>query len=338
MATQVSLNDGAVASAGALAIQTNGTTQAVSISTGQVATLAQNPILTSGTANGVAYLNGSKALTTGSALVFDGTNLGLGVTPSGSWLTSFSNRVMQFGPVGSINSLSASTTNNQTFFSSNVIDQGGGTYSRIYADWITRYTQNSGKHVWQTSTTQTGAVSISNLMTLDSSGNLLVGTTSSLASFADGRIEAAAAASSYGLVLDATASSASGIGIRGNDSTTALSFFNAQSGATVGSIVINSATTSYNVTSDQRLKENIQDADSASSLIDSLQVRKFDWKVNGLHQPYGFIAQELVTVLPEAVYQPADTEEMMAVDYSKLVPMLVKEIQSLRKRLATAGI
>ena len=75
MATQVSLNSGAVASAGALAIQTNGTTQAVSISTGQVATLAQNPILTSGTANGVAYLDGSKVLTTGSALVFDGSVL-----------------------------------------------------------------------------------------------------------------------------------------------------------------------------------------------------------------------------------------------------------------------
>ena len=74
MATQVSLNSGAVASAGALALQTNGTTEAVSISTGQVATLAQNPILTSGTANGVAYLNGSKAVTSGSALTFDGTN------------------------------------------------------------------------------------------------------------------------------------------------------------------------------------------------------------------------------------------------------------------------
>jgi hypothetical protein len=45
-----------------------------------------------------------------------------------------------------------------------------------------------------------------------------------------------------------------------------------------------------------------------------------------------------VTVAPEAVHQPEDTDEMMAVDYSKLVPMLVKEIQSLRKRLADAGI
>ena len=94
----------------------------------------------------------------------------------------------------------------------------------------------------------------------------------------------------------------------------------------------------YNTTSDQRLKENIVDADSASTLIDSLQVRKFDWKSDNSHQRYGFVAQELVTVAPEAVHQPEDTEQMMAVDYSKLVPMLVKEIQSLRSRFATLEI
>jgi len=102
----------------------------------------------------------------------------------------------------------------------------------------------------------------------------------------------------------------------------------------VGSISTSGSVTSYNVTSDQRLKENIQDADSASALIDSLQVRKFDWKTDNTHQRYGFIAQELVTVAPEAVHQPVNEDDMMAVDYSKLVPMLVKEIQSLRKRLA----
>jgi hypothetical protein len=115
-------------------------------------------------------------------------------------------------------------------------------------------------------------------------------------------------------------------------------FFSYNGGA-IGSIT-QSGTTAvlYNTTSDQRLKENIQDADSASSLIDSLQVRQFDWKSDNSHQRYGFVAQELVTVAPEAVHQPEDTEEMMAVDYSKLVPMLVKEIQSLRQRLAAAGI
>jgi len=105
-------------------------------------------------------------------------------------------------------------------------------------------------------------------------------------------------------------------------------------GTSHGSITSNGTTTSYNVTSDQRLKENVQDASPASALIDALQVRQYDWKSDGSHQRYGFIAQELVTVAPEAVHQPADPEEMMAVDYSKLVPMLVKEIQSLRARVA----
>jgi hypothetical protein len=81
----------------------------------------------------------------------------------------------------------------------------------------------------------------------------------------------------------------------------------------IGSIT-QSGTTAvlYNVTSDQRLKENIQNADDAASLIDALQVRKFDWKADGNHQRYGFVAQELVSVTPEAVHQPADPEEVTA--------------------------
>ena len=45
------------------------------------------------------------------------------------------------------------------------------------------------------------------------------------------------------------------------------------------------------------------------------------------------VAQELVTVAPNAVSQPEDPEEMMGVDYSKLVPMLIK-VQQLRARVA----
>jgi hypothetical protein len=103
----------------------------------------------------------------------------------------------------------------------------------------------------------------------------------------------------------------------------------------IGSIT-QSGTTAvlYNTTSDQRLKENIVDAPEFGSVIDAIQVRSYDWKTDNTHQRAGFIAQELVTVAPEAVHQPINEEEMMAVDYSKLVPMLVKEIQDLRKRLA----
>ena len=106
-------------------------------------------------------------------------------------------------------------------------------------------------------------------------------------------------------------------------------------GTTIGSIT-QSGTTAvlYNTTSDQRLKTNIVDAPDASALIDSIKVRSFDWIGDDSHQRYGMVAQELFEVAPEAVHAPAAPDAMMAVDYSKLVPMLVKEIQSLRARVA----
>ena len=103
---------------------------------------------------------------------------------------------------------------------------------------------------------------------------------------------------------------------------------------TVGSINTTGSSTTYNTSSDQRLKDNIQDAEDAGELIDAIQVRQFDWKVDGEHQRYGMVAQELTTVAPEAVSTSEDPDEMMGVDYSKLVPMLIKEIQSLRNRVA----
>jgi len=104
-------------------------------------------------------------------------------------------------------------------------------------------------------------------------------------------------------------------------------------GAEIGSISGSGSTTSYNTSSDERLKENIADAQPASDLIDGIQVREFDWKADGEHQRYGMVAQELETVAPEAVTKGETEDDMWSVDYSKLVPMLVKEIQDLRKRV-----
>ena len=105
-------------------------------------------------------------------------------------------------------------------------------------------------------------------------------------------------------------------------------------GVQVGSVSVSGTNATFNTSSDQRLKENIIDAPSASDDIDAIQVRSFDWKADGSHQKYGMVAQELNTVAPEAVSEGATEEDMMGVDYSKLVPMLVKEIQSLRARVA----
>jgi hypothetical protein len=150
---------------------------------------------------------------------------------------------------------------------------------------------------------------------------------------------AAVASSLSGVKFNGAATN--GLGLNDSSSTTGAGFIYFQiGGTTIGSITRTGATSavSYNLTSDVRLKENIQDSPDAAELIDAIQVRQFNWKSGGSHQRYGFVAQELVTVAPEAVYQPEDTDEMMAVDYSKLVPMLVKEIQSLRQRLSAANL
>jgi hypothetical protein len=122
--------------------------------------------------------------------------------------------------------------------------------------------------------------------------------------------------------------------IGGHSGTHTVIQFKHNGSSTVGSIVVNSNSTTYNTSSDYRLKENITNADDAGSKIDAIQVRQYDWKLDGSHQDYGMVAQELQTVAPEAVSGDADSEEMMGVDYSKLVPMLIKEIQALRARVA----
>jgi hypothetical protein len=154
---------------------------------------------------------------------------------------------------------------------------------------------------------------------IDSSGNLLVGTTSSTVA-------------NPGVVLYPSGQQAIGHA-NGTASGTAFSSFLYNNGV-IGSISQNGTTAVlYNTSSDARLKENIADAEDAGAKVDAIQVRQFDWKADGSHQDYGMIAQELMTVAPEAVSGDPESDDMMGVDYSKLVPMLVKEIQSLRARV-----
>jgi hypothetical protein len=164
---------------------------------------------------------------------------------------------------------------------------------------------------------------------IDSSGNVLVGTTTTNISTStnatgtvindDGLVEIGRKSAT--LICNRVSGTGGNVIFR-------------QAGNTVGDISVTTTTTSYNTTSDERLKENIADAQSASDLIDGIQVREFDWKADGEHQRYGMIAQELETVAPEAVTKGETEDDMWSVDYSKLVPMLVKEIQDLRKRVA----
>ena len=161
---------------------------------------------------------------------------------------------------------------------------------------------------------------------IDSSGRLLLGKTAYNAD--DIGVALHPTGTSW---FSATSDYALGVNRNGTDGIL-INFLNDASAC--GNISCSGTSVSLNSASDQRLKENIADADDAGSKIDAIQVRQYDWKADGSHQDYGMIAQELLEVAPEAVHQPEDSEEMMGVDYSKLVPMLIKEIQSLRNRVA----
>jgi len=127
-------------------------------------------VVSDGTANGVTYLNGSKVLTSGSALTFDGTNLGLGVTPS-AW-SGFKVLEMQGGSVGSSGTGTMRVFNNVYYNGTNWIYKNTAPASRYELDGNT--------HVWYTAPSGTAgnAITFTQAMTLDASGNLGVGTTS----------------------------------------------------------------------------------------------------------------------------------------------------------------
>jgi len=234
-------------------------------------------------------------------------NVGIGVS---SLVTGSTRRVLQVstGSDGGQIAFADSTTEaaNPRIFATNKSD-------------LKLSSANSGSSTIQFITGTTPA----ERMRIDSSGNLLVGCTSTTAD--EGGIVARPDSDVSNIYIGhATGTAGGNPYIR----------FRYGSG-NIGSIT-QSGTTAvlYNTSSDQRLKDNIADADDAGSKIDAIQVRKFDWKADGSHQRYGMVAQELLEVAPEAVSQGATEDDMMGVDYSKLVPMLVKEIQSLRARVA----
>jgi hypothetical protein len=100
-----------------------------------------------------------------------------------------------------------------------------------------------------------------------------------------------------------------------------------------GEITVNGSTntTAYGTSSDYRLKEDYKDFNGLD-IVNNIPVYDFQWKKSGT-RAYGVQAHELQEALPQAVNGEKDGENYQSVDYSKIVPILLKSIQELQERI-----
>jgi len=109
----------------------------------------------------------------------------------------------------------------------------------------------------------------------------------------------------------------------------------------VGSISTNGSATTYNTSSDYRLKEITGPVVNSGSFIDALKPKVGTWKSDG-SKFVGFIAHEFAEVSPLSVSGKKDAVnadgtpayQSMQAGTSEVIANIVAELQSLRKRLA----
>lgn len=187
-------------------------------------------------------------------------------------------------------------------------------------------------------------------MRIESSGNLLQGCTATPSSSVSGNR------------LSNILSVGANIFSVGNYSSAVqmLIFMNAN--GNVGNIVTNGSGTSYNTSSDYRLKENVVTDWDATSRLKQLKPSRFNFKADKDTTVDGFLAHEVSSIVPEAISGDKDamTKEVLyidgdeipkgkkvgdvktpseidpqSIDQSKLVPLLTKALQEAIAKIET---
>jgi hypothetical protein len=259
-------------------------------------------------------------------------NVGIGTTSPSSYGKL---AVYSASGTNSINSISNGTTGSDI----GALISSAGSYSTSFYQAGNGYAQLYGNYAtFVLGTSASGYTSFwtsgSERMRIDTSGNLLVGTTSgttfltldsnsSSATRSKMTINGYASGYGYGIIFNPR-----------NDSGPACMVFNNAAGTGVGNISTTSSGTSYITSSDYRLKENVAPMTNGLATISALKPVTYDWKVDG-EKGEGFIAHELQEIVPLAVSGEKDAVnedgsiKPQGVDYSKIVVHLVAAIQEL---------
>lgn len=164
-------------------------------------------------------------------------------------------------------------------------------------------------------------------MRIDDSGNLLVGTTTAYGRFA---VES----TGQNNIVSTFPSGSSGTAYYGNVYSTAQFLARWEyRGGNVGSITTNSSSTSYNTSSDYRLKENVTDVTDGITRVKQLEPKRFNFIADPDRTVDGFLAHEAQAVVPEAItgtHNEVDDDGnpvYQGIDQSKLVPLLTAALK-----------
>jgi len=150
---------------------------------------------------------------------------------------------------------------------------------------------------------------------IDSSGNLLVGATSGGSKIV---AEAVPSGTTYLAKWSATGGTALYLEV---------------GGSAVGSISCTASATSYNTSSDYRLKENVVGMSGATERLKQLKPSRFNFIADADTTVDGFLAHEVQDIVPEAITGNKDAvdadgnPEYQGIDQSKLVPLLTAALQ-----------
>jgi len=184
-------------------------------------------------------------------------------------------------------------------------------------------------------------------MRIDSSGKLLVKTTSSpvLGTEIFGVEQTGATAGCFGFKNNNTGNATLG-GMWAYAGSSAgsgnyVAFYNGSGGANIGGIAHTASATSYNTSSDHRLKENVADMTGAIDRVKQLAPKRFNFIADADTTVDGFLAHEAQTVVPEAVtgtHNEVDEDGnavMQGIDQSKLVPLLTGALKEAIAKIET---
>jgi len=246
--------------------------------------------------------------------VIQNTSSGTGIRQvSASASTAFSS------DFASLSLQNTDTTNGNYNTLGFVNDQGG--FSAAIHGVYTSHTAGSQSGAMVFSTSNAG--SFSERARINSSGDLLVGRTTSIGG------------SRFTVEADTTTLNPMAVSNSRSSAATDYSVLFYRNGSLVGSIQTSLSDTTYVTTSDYRLKEDIQPMTGALAKVAQLKPCTYKWKATGA-DGQGFIAHELQEVVPTAVaglkdgLNPDGSIKPQGIDTSFLVATLTAAIQELK--------